>query len=255
MFSKRAWIPVIASLALFVGCDSKPADKIPTTAPMAAKEPFEILAHLKYVAVRKDYKDLPVIAPSDMTGLYGNAWWFHSHAGTVGLSLTAEEIQALGVGVVKDLGYLAPGVSCKELQDAKDKVETGELPALPAAMTGLDLIKLDKIPGNEKKDKALLQDYAKISDPVTLRALFNAGIYRLLKGIPTDMWADVNVIEVKPQAGNPKAKDVFLGYKGETILQVTVQAKPDGNQGIIYMYYKMHPRTIAKKFAENAGTK
>jgi hypothetical protein len=255
MFLKRAWIPVLAGLALMVGCDSKPSDKVPTTAPMAAKEPFEILNHLKYLAVRKDYKDLPVIAPSDLTGLYGNAFWFHDHAGTMGLSLTAEEIQALGVGAVKDLGYLAPGVSCKDLQDNKDKVEAGVMPALPASMVGLDLIKLDKLPNNASKDKAVVQDYTKISDPTILRAVFNAGIYRLMKGIPADMWPEINVMEVKQNAGNTKAKDVYLGYKGETLMQVAVQPNADGNLGIIYIYFKVHPKKIAKMFAENAGAK
>ena len=255
MFLKSAWIPVIAGLAIMVGCDSKPIDKIPATAPMAAKEPFEILAHLKYLAVRKDYKDLPVIAPSDLAGLYGNAFWFHDHAGTMGLSLTAEEIQGLGVGAVKELGYLAPDVSCKDLQDAKDKVSTGALATLPANMDGLNLLKLDKLPNNASKDKAIVQDYTKISDPVTLRAVFNAGIYRLMKGIPADMWPDINVMEVKQNAGNTKAKDVFLGYKGESIMQVAVQPKADGNLGIIYIYYKVHPRKIAKMFADNAGSK
>jgi len=255
MFLKSALLPVVAGLALIVGCDSKPIDKIPTTAPMAAKEPFEILAHLKYLAVRKDYKDLPVIAPSDLTGLYGNAFWFHDHAGTMGLSLTAEELQGLGVGAAKDLGYLAPDVSCKELQDTKDKVETGGLAALPANMVGLNLLKLDKLPNNASKDKAIAADYAKISDPATLRAVFNAGIYRLMKGIPADMWPDINVMEVKQNAGNTNAKDVYLGYKGESLMQVAVQPKADGNLGIIYIYYKVHPRKIAKLFAENAGSK
>jgi hypothetical protein len=254
MFSKLAMIPVIAGIALMVGCDSKPTDKVPTTAPMAAKEPFEILNHLKYLAVRKDFKDLPVIAPSDLTNLYGNAFWFHSHAGTMGLSLTAEEIAGLGVGVAKDLGYLAPGVSCKDLQDAKDKYDANGVP-MPAEMTGVDLIKLDKLPNNASKDKAIASDYAKLSDPATLRAVFNAGIYRLMKGIPTDMWADINVMEVKQNAGNTKAQDVFLGYKGESIMQVAVQPKADGNLGIIYIYYKVHPKKIAKMFADNAKSK
>ena len=256
MFLKRAWIPVVAGLALMVGCgDSKPTDKIPTTAPMAAKEPFEILAHLKYLAVRKDFKDLPVIAPSDLTGLYGNAFWFHDHAGTMGLSLTAEEIAGLGVGAAKDLGYLAPGVSCKDLQDGKDKVDAKMIPALPADMVGLDLMKLDKLPNNASKDKKIVQDYTKLSDPATLRAVFNAGIYRLTKGIPADMWPDINVMEVKQNAGNTKAKDVYLGYKGESIMQVAVLPKADGNLGIIYIYYKVHPKKIAKLFADNAGAK
>ena len=255
MFLKHAWIPVCVGLALMVGCESKPSDKIPTTAPMAAKEPFEILAHLKYLAFRKDFKDLPVIAPTDMSILYGNAWWFHSHAGTMGLSLTPEEIQGLGVAGLVDLGYIAPNVTMKDLQEAQDKVAAGMIPALTPEMAKLNLLKLDKLPDGKSKDKAVVADFTKINEPVMLRAVFNAGIYRLMKGIPTDMWPDINVVEVKQNAGNTKAQDVFLGYKGETLMQVAVQPKADGNLGIIYIYYKVHPKKIAKLFADNNPAK
>ena len=254
MFIKHAWIPVIAGLALMVGCDSKPSDKIPTTAPMAAKEPQEILAHLKYLAVRKDYKDLPVIAPSDLSTLYGNAYWFHDHAGTMGLSLTNEEIQGLGITQLKDLGYIAPGVSSKDLQDAKDKVAAGINPSLPTELALLDPAKLDKLPNNQSKDKTIANDYTAVNGAM-LRSVFNAGIYRLLKGVPTAMWNDIVVMEIKQNAGNTKAKDIFLGYKGTSIMQVAVLPKADGNFGIIYIYYKVHCKTLAKMFAEGKPAK
>ena len=254
MFLKRAWLPVIAGLTLMVGCDSKPSDNIPTTAPMAAKEPHEILAHLKYLAVRKDYKDLPVIAPSDLSTLYGNAFWFHDHAGTMGLSLTSEEIQGLGVTELKDLGYIAPGVSSKDLQDTKDKVAAGILPGMPAEMETLDAAKLDKLPNNASKDKTIAANYALVNGAM-LRPVFNAGIYRLMKGVPTEMWNDIVVMEVKQNAGNTKAKDLFLGYKGTPIMQVAVTPKADGNYGIIYIYYKVHAKTLAKMFADGKPAK
>ena len=250
MFLKRAWIPAIAGIALMVGCDSKPSDKIPTTAPMAAKEPHEILAHLKYLAVRKDFKDLPVIAPSDLTNLYGNAFWFHSYAGTMNLSLTSEEIQGLGVSALADLGYIAPGVSAMDLQGAQDKVGAKLLPKLPPEMEKLNPDKLDKLPNNQSKDKTIAKDYATVSDPALLRPVFNAGIYRLMKGVPADMWSDIVVMEVKPNAGSAKAKDVFLGYKGTSIMQITVTPKADGNYGIIYIYFKVHVKTLAKMMAD-----
>jgi hypothetical protein len=254
MNMKLAWVPAILGLAIAIGCDSKPADTVPTTAPMAAKQPHEILAHLKYVAVRKDFKDVPVIAPSDLTGLYGNAWWFHNHACTMGLALTAEEITGLGVTEFKDLGYIAPGVTAKDLQEAKDKVAAKVIPALPAEMANLNMDKLDKLPAEKDKNKDIAKDYAAVSGPM-LRNVFQAGIYRLLKGIPTPMWNDIVVIAVKQNAGNTKDQDVFLGYKGETILQVTARLKADGTYGIIYIYYKAHPKTLAKMYAANNPAK
>ena len=255
MFYKRAWIPVIAGLALVMGCDSKPSDGIPATAPMAAKEPFEILPHLKYVAVRKDFKDLPVIAPSDMTGLYGNAFWFHDHAGFMTLSLTAEEIQGLGVTDLKNLGYLAPGVSAKELQEAKEKVAAGTLAKLPPEMEGLDVAKLDKLPNNVSKDKNVAKDYAAVSGAM-LRSVFNAGIYRLMKGVPAGMWNDIVVLDVKKQnLPNSKDQDVILGYKGKPIMQVAVRPKADGDYGIIFIYFKVASRTLAKMYAEDQAGK
>ena len=254
MLINRAWIPVIAGIAIIVGCDSKPVDTTPTTAPMAAKEPHEILAHLKYVAVRKDYKDLPVVAFSDLTNLYGNAFWFHNHASTMGLSLTEEEIQGLGVAEFRDMGYLAAGTTAKDLQDAKDKVTAKLMDKLSPEMAKLDLAKLDKLPDPKDKDKTIAKDYTTVSGPM-LRSVFNAGIYRLLKGIPTAMWSDIVVIATKANAGGAKDQDVFLGYKGETIMQVTVREKADKTYGIIYIYYKAHPKTLAKVFAQNQPAK
>ena len=250
MFLKRAWIPVIAGLALVMGCDSKPSDGIPVTAPMAAKEPSEILAHLKYVAVRKDFKDLPVIAPSDMTGLYGNAAWFHDHAAFMNLSLSDEEIQGLGITELKNLGYIAPGVSSKDLQEAKDKLDKGTLAKLPAEMEHLDPLKLDKLPNNLSRDKNTAKDAAVVSGAM-LRPVFNAGIYRLMKGVPTALWNDIVVLEVKKQnVANTKDMDVILGYKGKPIMQVAVRPKSDGNYGIIFIYFKVAAKTLAKLAAE-----
>jgi hypothetical protein len=254
MFLKRAWIPALAGLVLMVGCDSKPTDRIPTTAPAAVKEPQEILAHLKYLAVRKDFKDLAVIAPSDLSKLYSNAFWFHNHAGYMGISLTNEEIQALGVTELKALGYIAPGVSAKELQDAKEKVGAGTLAKLPPEMENLDLAKLDKLPSNTSKDKGAVKDYTAINGPM-LSSVFNAGIYRLLKGVPTGMWNDISVMEVKQNLGDPKAKDVFLGYQGTSIMQLALVPKADGTYGVIYIYFKVHTKTLAKMFAEAQGHK
>ena len=250
MFLKRAWIPVIAGLALIMGCDSRPSDGIPATAPMAAKEPFEILAHLKYLAVHKDFKDLPVIAVTDMTGLYGNAGWFHDHASFMDLTLSAEEIQGLGISELQSLGYIAPGICGKDLQEAKDKVAAGTLAKLPPEMANLDAAKLDKLPNNVSRDKNVAKDFAVVSGAM-LRPVFNAGIYRLMKGVPTAMWNDIVVLSVKKQnVADTKDQDVILGYKGKPIMQVAVRPKSDGNYGIIFIYFKVAAKNLAKMAAE-----
>jgi hypothetical protein len=243
MFLKNAWIPAIAGIALMMGCESKPADTIPQTAPMAAKEPFELLPHMKYIAVRKDYKDIPVIAPQDLTNLYGNAWWFQNHAGQMDLTLTDEEIKALGVEEVKNLGYIAPGVSMASFQTAMDKLTMKELPALPPEMAGLDGGKLDKLPG--EKDKAYGKDYPAMNGPL-LRPTFNAGIYRLLKGIPAAVWNEVSIMKTTPNAKNDKETALVLGYQGKPILEMTARQKTDKTYGIVYIHYLLQPRAIAK---------
>ena len=148
MISKHVWIPAALAIAAIVGCDSKPAEKIPTTAPTAIKEPHEVLKHLQYIAVRKDLKDISLVSPVDPQVADGAAWWFTSHSGDMGISLTADEIASLGVGNVKDMGYIAPGVARKDLQAKLDELsakgqtapapkgkkdkKAAEVPGLPA---------------------------------------------------------------------------------------------------------------------------
>jgi hypothetical protein len=246
---KRAWIPAVAAVALLIGCDSKPSDKIPTTAPAAAKEPHEILGHLKYIAVRKDYKDVAQLAPKDLKGLYSSAWWFHKHAGEMGISLTAEEIDGLGATEAKNLGYLAAGISSKELIDAQNGKNTGPL---PAGIEKLDEKKLDKLPGDKSTNKAEVADYAVLSG-AAFPAVYAAGIYRLTKAIPTAMWSEIVNMEIKNNAApGSKDKDVFLGYKGISVAQVTVRPNADGTLGVIYVYFKVTPKKLAAMATEVA---
>ena len=95
MSFNRAWIPAVAGIALILGCDSKPADKIPTTAPTAIMEPHEVLQHLQYMAVRKDMKHTSLIVPVDPDIIHGSAWWFNKHAGDMGNLLHRRRDQGL----------------------------------------------------------------------------------------------------------------------------------------------------------------
>jgi len=251
MFLKHAWIPALAGMALFLGCDSKPNDTIPKTAPMAAKEAFELLPHLKYIAVMKDYKDIPVIAPQDLSGLYGNAWWFQNHAGQMDLTLTADEIKGLGADDLKNLGYIAPDVSMTSMQAALDKLQAHQIQAIPDAMQGVDLAKLDKLPTTEKESP---KDFAALNGPL-LREAYNAGLYRLLKGVPTQLWSDVSISKTLPNPKNAGETKIILAYQGTEIIEMTARQKADKTYGIVYIHYLVQPRTLAKAAAAAAPAK
>lgn len=244
---RHAWVPAAAALALLIGCDSKPADTIPKTAPMAAKEAFELLPHLKYIGVKKDFADLPVIAPQDLTGLYGNVWWFHNHAGQVDLTLTADEIKGLGIQKASDLGYIAPNVSMTALQGALDKLSAKQIQAIPDEMQGWDVEKLDKLPG--EKDKVNGKDFPTLNGEL-LRPLYNAGLYRLIKGVPAELWNEVAVQKTVPNPKNSLETQVILQYQGTPILELTARQKSDKTYGIIYIHYLVQPKTLAKAAAQ-----
>ncbi|MDP1831807.1 MAG: hypothetical protein Q8K67_07090 [Geothrix sp.] len=94
---RRALMLPLASLLLvpaFVGCSD---DAIPTIAPAPPKEPADILYHLQYLAVRKDYKHTALIAPITPDVVYPAAMHLHQDAQKLGLELTPEEIKGLGI--------------------------------------------------------------------------------------------------------------------------------------------------------------
>lgn len=238
MFSAKSILPVLAGLAVIVGCDSKPVDKCPTVAPAAMKEPHEVLRNLQYMAVRKDLKHAAQILVTDPNVAYGSAWWFNKHAGELGLSATDEEIKGLGATEVKEMGYLAAGVSSKELKDAEIKVQLKQLPALPANMVGLNADKLDALPqGANDKDMAAI----KAKD---LNQVLAVGLYRLAKGVPVDMWNDLVVIESKKDKGDATITQVYLGLQGESLVQVAVKEKADKTLGICYMRFMVWPKKL-----------
>lgn len=257
MISRQTLFPVVATVALMMGCDSKPTDKIPTTAPTAIKQPFEVLAHLQYIGVRKDLKDLPVIAPTDSDLAKGAAWWFTSHAGDMGIALTEDEIKTFGLEELKQQGLIAtiarktltqkmdemaakqPSEPAPKKAKKAEKAEDSNQEQLPPEMKGLDPAKLDfpqNSPLYEKEIKPAVDKH--------LRPLYNAGLYRLLKGVPTDMWGDIVINSVKPNPGGTKYQDVFLAFKGVIIMQVTVTQNDNGTWGISYIQFKKGPRAL-----------
>lgn len=244
MSIRQAWLPAVAAISLIVGCDNKPVDRIPTTAPTAIKEPQDALKHLQYLAVRKDLKHLAVVTPVEPSIVYGSAWWFNKHAGELGLSLTEKEIDELGITDLRSMGYIIPDVSAKELKEANEKFKLKQIPALPANLANLDPESVDLLP-NDKFPNGKPNPAGEAVKGKYARAALGAGIYRLTKAVPADMWADLSVMEIKKDPGNAKIQNVYIGYHGTTILNVALYQNPDNTFGISYMQYKMFPKKIA----------
>jgi len=99
---RRSLMLPLASLLLVPAFISCGGDEIPTTAPAAAMEPADILYHLQYVAVRKDYKHVALIAPITPDVVYPSARQLHLDAKALGLTLTPEEIEGLGIKHLAD---------------------------------------------------------------------------------------------------------------------------------------------------------
>jgi hypothetical protein len=259
MSFNRAWIPAVAGIALILGCDSKPTDKIPTTAPTAIKEPFEVLQHLQYMAVRKDMKHTSLIIPVDPEIIYGSAWWFNKHAGELGIPYSEEEIKTFGLEPLKDMGYFSTAATKKDLQEALDKLTAtaqqagakkgkADKPALPENLASLDKTKLDELPGQKFPDGRPNPDYDTVKNNATLvRAALAGGLYRVMKGVPAELWPEVAVMEVKKNPVNTKVQDVYLGYQGTTIMQVSVYQQDPGKPWTVsYVYFKVSAKKLSQ---------
>ena len=195
---RRTLMLPLASLLLvpaFVSCGG---DEIPTTPPPAATEPADILYHLQYLAVRKDYKHVTLIAPITPDVVFPSARQMHMDAKALGLTLTPEELKGLGI-------------------DEK----------LAA--------KLDDLPGSGTDDYSIKD----------ARLAFNAGIYRLLKGLTPKSWEKIDSMGITDnQAGRQfgsqaTVKDMTLGFGGQKIMTVSCLKKPDGTWGISFIRYEV----------------
>ena len=107
------------------GCQSKSSTTM--EAPLAAQAPADILQHLRYLAASKDYKHIILMAPVSADVVFPSAWWFHSQAAGLGLQLTPQEMQDLGVTALQDKldnlpRYPVPGY---DIQDARKAFYAG----------------------------------------------------------------------------------------------------------------------------------
>jgi hypothetical protein len=203
--TNQTWLPrplaLVAAVLLLVGtlaCGSK-GSGIPTSPPLAPTEPHMILEHLKYLAVRKDFKHVVVIAPVSREIVMPSAWWFHKHATDVKVELSDEDLRTMGIEHLKS--------------------------------------RLSNLPRLEDKEYS-------IEDA---RLAFNAGMFRLVRGIPDEAWAEISIMEIKPNAADPRVKDVLLGLHGKPIMKVSCVKKNETSYGISMILYVIQPGSLKKK--------
>jgi hypothetical protein len=225
--AKLSWATGFLGLAVIVGCDNKPAEKVPTTPPLAPTEAHQVLKNLQYIAVRKDNKQIALLAPVAPEIVYTQGWWFHQHAGKMGIALDEKELVEFGLVDMLNKGYIS---------------------TQPLKMNPSDP-KLDNFPPLDPKAPNHDPSY----DISQARKVFNAGLYRLMKGIPTEMWADMVVMETKPDPDNTKLRQLVFGYQGTPILNVAVQEKEDKKWVVIFVKFKLWPEQLTKMVKEAKG--
>ena len=95
--------------------------------------------------------------------------------------------------------------------------------------------KLDTLPGGPSEDYPIKD----------ARLAFNAGIYRLAKGLTAKSWGKVKHMGItdnnaaRMYGSQTIVKDMALGFGGTKLLTVSCIQKPDGNWGISYMRYEV----------------
>ena len=89
----------LGALVLTLACDGSGGQQ---TAPLAAKEPRDILGHLQYLSAKKDYQHLVLIAPAEPAVIFPSARWFNTQAAQLGIQLNDEEIKGLKAEGIKD---------------------------------------------------------------------------------------------------------------------------------------------------------
>jgi hypothetical protein len=100
--------------------------------------------------------------------------------------------------------------------------------------------KLDALPGGPTEDYPVKD----------ARLAFNAGIYRLLKGLTPKSWASMKHMGItdnnagRAYGSSAVLKDMGLGFDGKKILTVTCLKKPDGTFGISYMRYEISLKSL-----------
>jgi hypothetical protein len=242
MLIKHMCISALAASILFLGCGNKASEQVPTTAPPVAQEPYEILKNLQYIGVKKDLGQIQTISLTDTNVVYTAACKLHRHAGDLGLLLRDQDIMDLGVTDLRTKGYLIPGVAHSDLVEAKKKAAAGG--KLPPWMEKLDIQKVDQLPESDTlPDGKPNPEYAEIKSKYASAAM-QAGVFRVISGVPDRMWPQMAVLETKPDSQGTDIQDVFIGFKGTLVLQVAVMKNKTGSYGIYNMILKQSPKTL-----------
>lgn len=225
--AKLSWATAILGLAVIVGCENKPVEKVPTTPPLAPAEAHMILKNFQYIAVRRDNKHISLIAPVTPDVVFGSGWWFHQHAGKMGIALDEKEIVDFDLMEFLNKGYIS----------------TQPLKMMP------DDPKLDNFPPPDPK----APNYDATYDIAKARKVYNAGLYRLMKGVPPEMWADMVVMETKLDPANTKLRQLVFGYQGTAIMNVAALQKDDGKWVVTYVQFKQWPEQLKKMVKASQG--
>ncbi len=100
--------------------------------------------------------------------------------------------------------------------------------------------KLDTLPGGPTDDYPVKD----------ARLAFNAGLYRMTKGLTAKSWGKVQHMGItdnnagRAYGSTAVLKDMALGFNGTKILAVTCLKKPDGDFGISFLRYEVAPKNL-----------
>jgi hypothetical protein len=219
--SKLSWTAMLVTMAVIVGCDSASKEKVPTTPPPAPTEAHQVLSNLKYIGARKDYASIASIMPAAPEVIYSQGAWFHFHAGQMGIALDEKELTDLKLLDVLNMGYIS---------------------TQPLKMFPPTELKIDQFPPIDPKNPKFDPAY----DLAKAKLVYIAGIYRLTKAIPTEMWPDLVIKENKPDAGNPKLRQLVVNYKDTVVMNMAALQKDDGKWALVYVQYKLWPEQLKK---------
>jgi hypothetical protein len=266
MFKPLA-VAATAGLLFTLGCEkqdpeaqamSRALSKIPTVAPREATNPQDVLEHLQYAMVRNDPKHLEVFAPQDK--MNATTQWFYSHSGDLGLALTTEEINTLGLQDLVKNGYLSDRWTRREFLKIRKEVDEGKRKDFEPGMERINDQKLD-MPlnpgypiGTDKKTadarKKLYDTLDKQRNEVldaNPKLYYATGLYRLLKCVPPNGWPVVTA-SVHNNKARSDMKDILLSVYGDEIAALAVGKKSDGTMFISYVRFGKYPEAIAKLF-------
>ena len=65
-----------------------------------------------------------------------------------------------------------------------------------------------------------------------VRQIYNAGLYRLVKGFSASEWNKMYVMEVKQNIGNVKVMDVTIGFDGQPKIVVSCIKRTEDSWGV-----------------------